>query len=102
MVGIGSGDVIHNVMPNVKMIKLMLLLPLCSTHKLLANYVLHDFHVLFTQCDLCFLLLILAVWLVVRELFMEWVTRMDMDMEWISGGYGYLFVKIFGVEWVMG
>ena len=23
------------------------------------------------------------------EHFMEWVTRMDMDMEWISGGYGY-------------
>ena len=33
---------------------------------------------------------------------MEWVTRMDMDMEWISGGYGYFFVKRFGVEWVMG
>ena len=36
------------------------------------------------------------------EPFMEWVTRMDMDMEWISGGYGYFFVKIFGVEWIMG
>ena len=36
------------------------------------------------------------------EPFMEWVTRMDMDMEWISGGYGYFFVKGFGVEWVMG
>ena len=34
--------------------------------------------------------------------FMEWVTRMDMDMEWISGGYGYYFVKSFGVEWIMG
>ena len=34
--------------------------------------------------------------------FMEWVTRMDMDMEWISGGYGYFFVKSFGVEWIMG
>ena len=33
---------------------------------------------------------------------MEWVTRMDKDMEWISGGYGYFFVKSFGVEWVMG
>ena len=33
---------------------------------------------------------------------MEWVTRMDMDMQWISGGYGYFFVKSFGVEWVMG
>ena len=35
---------------------------------------------------------------------MEWITRMDMDMdmEWISGGYGYFFVKSFGVEWVMG
>ena len=28
---------------------------------------------------------------------MEWVTRMDMDMEWISGGYGCFFVKSFGV-----
>ena len=36
------------------------------------------------------------------EPFMEWVTRMDMDMEWIWGGYGYFFVKSFGVEWVMG
>ena len=36
------------------------------------------------------------------EPLMEWVTRMDMDMEWISGGYGYFFVKSFGVEWVMG
>ena len=33
---------------------------------------------------------------------MEWVTRMYMDMEWISGGYGYFSVKSFGVEWVMG
>ena len=36
------------------------------------------------------------------EPFMEWVTRMDMDMEWISSGYGYFFVKSFGVEWIMG
>ena len=36
------------------------------------------------------------------EPFMEWVTRMDMDMEWISGGYEYFFVKSFGVELVMG
>ena len=27
---------------------------------------------------------------------MEWVTRMDMDMEWISGGYGYFFREKFG------
>ena len=33
---------------------------------------------------------------------MEWVTRMDMDMEWLLGGYGYLFIKSFGVEWIMG
>ena len=26
---------------------------------------------------------------------MEWVTRMDMDMEWISGGYGYFFREKF-------
>ena len=32
---------------------------------------------------------------------MEWVTRMDMDKEWISGGYGYFFAKSCGVEWVM-
>ena len=38
----------------------------------------------------------------VRALNTEWVTRMDMDMEWISGGYGYFFVKSFGVEWIMG
>ena len=31
------------------------------------------------------------------EPFMEWVTRMDMDMEWISGGYGYFLVK--SLEW---
>ena len=34
------------------------------------------------------------------ESFMEWVTRMDMDMEWISGGYEHFFVKSFGVEWI--
>ena len=33
---------------------------------------------------------------------MEWVTRMDMDMEWVSGAYGYFFVKSFRAEWVMG
>ena len=36
------------------------------------------------------------------EPFMEWVTRTGMDMEWVSGGYGYFFVKSFGVRWVMG
>ena len=29
---------------------------------------------------------------------MEWVTRMDMDMEWISGGYGYFFSRKV-LEW---
>ena len=33
---------------------------------------------------------------------MEWVTRTGMDMEWVSGGYGYFFVKSFVVGWVMG
>ena len=32
---------------------------------------------------------------------MEWITRMDMELEWISGGYEYFFVKSFGVEWIM-
>ena len=45
---------------------------------------------------------VVTVEVVTVEPFMEWVTRMDMDMEWISGGYGYFFVKSFGVEWVMG
>ena len=36
------------------------------------------------------------------ELFMEWVTRTGMDMEWVSGGYEYFFVKGFGAGRVMG
>ena len=27
---------------------------------------------------------------------MEWINRPEMDMEWISGGYGYFFVKSLG------
>ena len=30
------------------------------------------------------------------EPFMEWINRTDMDTEWISGGYGYFFVKSLG------
>ena len=33
---------------------------------------------------------------------MEWIARTGMDMEWVSGGYGYFFVKRFGAGWVMG
>ena len=36
------------------------------------------------------------------EPFMEWVTRTGMNMEWVSGGYGYFFVKSFGAVWVLG
>ena len=31
------------------------------------------------------------------EPFMEWINRTDMDTEWISGGYGYFFVKSLGM-----
>ena len=36
------------------------------------------------------------------EPFMEWATQTGMNMEWVSGGYGYFFVKSFGAGWVMG
>ena len=29
---------------------------------------------------------------------MEWITRTDIDMEWIWSGYGYFFVKFLGAE----
>ena len=35
------------------------------------------------------------------EPFMEWVTRTGMDMEWVSGGYGYFLCEVFGAGWVM-
>ena len=39
---------------------------------------------------------------ILLEPFMEWVTRMGMDMEWVSGGYGYFSFESFGAGWVMG
>ena len=33
---------------------------------------------------------------------MEWATRAGMDMEWVSGGYGYFWVESFGAGVVVG